>query len=211
MDDDGDTPTDDGDTGSDTMDDTDEDTGGNEEEDDSAPDEGGGDDTGADTIDGGGDSGGDTGSDTMDDDGDSGGDDKSDSDGEDNDNADNSEENPIQQMEDEIFKDLSDSQKQIRDYEMKSNYIKLHDSINDILQRLNNVYKTDENIRIVDFVTKQLISLKDMVKDYLTKTYITKTFQENMLFYQHCLVIMSDLNRLIIEILPDLDGNKPVC
>ena len=210
MDDDGDTPTDDDDTGSNTMDD-DGDSGGNEEEDDSAPDEGGGDDTGGDTIDGGGDSGDDTGSDTMDDDGDSGGDDKPDSDGEDNDNADNSEENPIQQMEDEIFKDLSDSQKQIRDYEMKSNYIKLHDSINDILQRLNNVYKTDENIRIVDFVTKQLISLKDMVKDYLTKTYITKTFQENMLFYQHCLVIMSDLNRLIIEILPDLDGNKPVC
>ena len=200
--DDDDAPTDDGDTGSDTMDD-DGDSGGNEEENDSAPDEDGGDDTGGDTIDGGGDSADDTGSDTMDD--------NSDSDGEDNDNGDNSEENPIQQMEDEIFKDLSDSQKQIRDYEMKSNYIKLHDSINDILQRLNNVYKTDENIRIVDFVTKQLISLKDMVKDYLTKTYITKTFQENMLFYQHCLVIMSDLNRLIIEILPDLDGNKPVC
>ena len=53
---------------------------------------------------------------------------------------------------------------------------------------------------IVDFVVNNLLKLKDMVCYYLTETFNTKSYQENMLFYQQCLVVMSSIQKLIPEI-----------
>ena len=65
---------------------------------------------------------------------------------------------------------------------------------------INEVIKDTINIKIVDFVVNNLLKLKDMVCYYLTETFNTKSYQENMLFYQQCLVVMSSIQKLIPEI-----------
>ena len=109
-------------------------------------------------------------------------------------------EESLDKIENDLFADMTPEQRNIQDKELKNNFILLNDALSDILERLAKVYKTNDNIKIVDFANRTLLKLKDMISYYLTNTYITKTYQENMLFYQHCLIIMSDTEKLIAEI-----------
>ena len=113
---------------------------------------------------------------------------------------DGGEKSELQQAEEPLYQDLSDEQKNIRDKELKNNFVELNETLTTILERMNKVVKDTVNIKIVDFVVNNLLKLKDMVCYYLTETFNTKSYQENMLFYQQCLVVMSSIQKLIPEI-----------
>ena len=113
---------------------------------------------------------------------------------------DGGEKSELQQAEEPLYQDLSDEQKNIRDKELKNNFVELNETLTTILERMNKVVKDTINIKIVDFVVNNLLKLKDMVCYYLTETFNTKSYQENMLFYQQCLVVMSSIQKLIPEI-----------
>ena len=113
---------------------------------------------------------------------------------------DGGEKSELQQAEEPLYQDLSDEQKNIRDKELKNNFVELNETLTTILERMNKVVKDTVNMKIVDFVVNNLLKLKDMVCYYLTETFNTKSYQENMLFYQQCLVVMSSIQKLIPEI-----------
>ena len=153
-----------------------------------------------DNPDGGGDAGDgtDAGGDDM------GGDDTSgdETDGGSDDSGDNQngQDSELKAAEDELYSDLSDQQKLLRDKTLKINYIELHKTITIILERLNTVVKDTYNLQILDFVIDTMERLKEYVKDYLTETFDTKTYQENFLFYQQVLITIKKISDMIPQI-----------
>ena len=137
------------------------------------------------------------------------GDEEQDSNGDEDseDDSGDEESSELQTSQDDLYKDLNDEQRNIQDKELKTCFISLNENITEIIERMNNIMKNDFNIKILDFAITQLLKLKDMVTYYLTNTYNTKTYQENTLFYQQCLVIMSAIQKLLPEITIEPDDN----
>ena len=166
------------------------------------PDEGGTDDAGADmnTPDTG---GTDYTQEDMDEDPDNpdgGGNDADNPDGnmDDTDTTDNAEEdNPLKDMEKDLFKDLTPEQISIKNAELLQNYIDLYDTINSIFDNINMIPKTYENTRALEFIAEKLIELKDIVNMIITTTYITRTYVENLTTYKECLLMLKQINTML--------------
>ena len=163
-------------------------------DDDSGDDSGGGDGS----IDDG--AGGDTdqGDGTIDDTGDggAGGDGGDDPDGGD---ASGNINDDIKNIEANILADLSDEQKKIQSDELRQNFINMYNSVVDIIDKVNNIQKDEESLSVFEFISTQLLILKDTVNMTITKTFDTKSYYENMNTYQHCLAILVTVDKLIKE------------
>lgn len=103
-------------------------------------------------------------------------------------------------QEDEIFSDMSPEQRRIQDEELKDNYIKLYNTIGDLIGRLNQIAVNNATREPIGFVQSQLNDLKQYVFKYLTEVYSTKTYIENNINYQQYLVILSNINNLLIQL-----------
>ena len=66
----------------------------------------------------------------------------------------------------------------------------------------NKIAKTYENISIIDFVSNQLIDLKDMVNTILITTFETRTYVENLIEYEKCLHMLNQINEVLKSIIP---------
>jgi hypothetical protein len=186
-------------------------------------------DTGDETGDEGGDSsgdntGGDTGDDgstddefSVDDDSSSddssddwsGDDDTSDDDSSDTDDGTNTIQNGLSATEKEIFDNLSPEQQVIKVGELKGLFSTLYYSIDDIYNKLTKIdnLKPDSS-KIVSRLSNTLDELKIYIEDYLTKTFDTKSYTENMVIYQKYLVIFNSVNKVLEKI--NIDINKEI-
>ena len=212
------TPTPD-DTGSDEGEDSDnfmDDSG----DDDTTADEGEpaeGDDTGDDTAGEGepaeGDTGGDEGEDSdnfMDDgNGEGEGDEGESSEGEDggDEGEENSDDFGIDKIEDELFSTLTPEQRDIKNTELKNQFIDLYSVIGITLDRINNVSKSNENVEALGFVTQKLLELREMIDYIITKSYATKTYIENNIIYQQCISTLNLISEFINNI-PNVNGDE---
>lgn len=152
-------------------------------------DEGGGDEGGDDTDytdDAGGGDEGDTGGDT-------GGDTSGGGDGQ-------VEADDARGMEEEIFKDLTKDQVDIKHKELKSNFTELYDSITNIIDRVNDIPNSDNYLQTITFVSNQLANLKQMVADYVNNVYSTKSYMENAMNYNRFLATLKGINDILEEI-----------
>lgn len=104
------------------------------------------------------------------------------------------------ETEDEIFSDMNPEQRRIQDEELKENYIRLYNTIGDLINRLDQVSVNNFTREPMDFVQKQLIDMKDFVFKYLSEVYSTKTYIENNINYQQYLVILSNINNLLVQL-----------
>lgn len=126
------------------------------------------------------------------------GDDNTDDESEDD--SESGEQGELQSLEDDLFKDLSPEQMNIKLLEIKKQYLEVYTTITDILSRTNKIPKTTENIKVLEFVTNKLMELKELVQFYLSNTFDTKTYTENLVNYQQYLVVLNTVNRLLKEI-----------
>ncbi len=108
--------------------------------------------------------------------------------------------NEIKTQEDEIFSDMSPEQRRIQDEELKENYIKLYNTIGDLIGRLNQITVDNESREPIAFVVNQLTDMKQFVFKYLSEVYSTKTYIENNINYQQYLVILSNINELLLKL-----------
>ena len=108
--------------------------------------------------------------------------------------------NDLKSMEDEIFADLSDQQKDIRDNELKTQYINLYNVINDAEKRINNITKNEQTGRVLEFITRKMNELKQLIHHNLTKVYITRTYTENQTALQQCIAIMNIICNMLDSI-----------
>ena len=96
----------------------------------------------------------------------------------------------LRELEKEIFDQLSDQEKQIKIKELKSLFTDFTVNCDSIIDKANNIPKTVENIKVVDFINKTLIDLKKYSGDYLINTFDLKTYIENLVQFQKFLSVL---------------------
>ena len=106
----------------------------------------------------------------------------------------------LKSMEDEIFADLSDQQKDIRDNELKQNYILLYDTIDEAEKRINNIVKDEKTGRVLEFITRKMNELKRLIHHNLTKVFDSRTYIENQTALQQCIAIMNTICNMLDSI-----------
>ena len=127
-----------------------------------------------------------------------GGDDGTTGDG--TDDAGSDEASELQQLETELFSNMTPEQIKLKNIELKTQFVNLYDSIDKTINRVNKIPKTDENVKVLSFVTKKLMELQDLVKTNVTQTYNTKTYIENEVDFQHSLAIFNTIGKILDEL-----------
>lgn len=116
-------------------------------------------------------------------------------------------ESELKSLENDIFKDISPEQMNIKIMELKKQYLEVHVTITDVLTRTNKIPKTSHNMSVLEFIINKLMELKDIVQFYLANTFDTKSYVENMVNYQQYLATLNTINRLLKEISRKKENN----
>lgn len=106
----------------------------------------------------------------------------------------------LKDAENDIFNGLSDQDKVIKINELKDLYQDLYNHIITLYDKVNDIPKDDELIKVYNFVIDNLSDLKQFVYDYLTNTFDNKTYLENMVNYKKYLSTLNVINGILEEI-----------
>ena len=106
----------------------------------------------------------------------------------------------LEQGEKEVYAELKPEQFNIRKEELKNRFKDFNEMIVDTLNKLNKTTKTSYDIGMIEFVTNKLLSLKDLSRDYLIKTFNTKTYEENKAELETMFYSLQKLSNMIEEI-----------
>ena len=106
----------------------------------------------------------------------------------------------LKDAENDIFNGLSDQDKVIMINELKDLYQDLYNRIITLYDKVNDIPKDDELIKVYNFVIDNLSDLKQFVYDYLTNTFDNKTYLENMVNYKKYLSTLNVINGILEEI-----------
>ena len=137
------------------------------------------------------------------------GEDYTDDSGEDDDYGDESEpsDDEVKRVEDEIFSNYNADQLAIMNTDLKKNFNRLFVMLDDLVDHINDIPKIAEHIELIEFVSNKLAELRDMVSDYLYKTYKTKSYTENRIAYNKFLLTVKQINAIISKI-PSIKVDK---
>ena len=116
------------------------------------------------------------------------------------DETEDGQEDQVKTQEDEIFANMTPEQRKVQDEELKENYIRLYNTIGDLISRLNQLSVDNTSREPISFVQNQLNDMKEYVYKYLSDVYSTKTYIENNINYQQYLVILSNINNLLTQL-----------
>lgn len=106
----------------------------------------------------------------------------------------------IRDAEGEIFANLSDKDKINKVNELKTLYEDLYNRIATLHDKVNEIPKDDDLIKVYNFVTDNLADMKEYVYDYMTSTFDNKTYLENMINYKKYLSTLNVINGILEEI-----------
>lgn len=106
----------------------------------------------------------------------------------------------LKSLQDDLFDSLTDEQIAIKDKELKNNFISLYDTIEVTCNRVNDISKSTSMIKPLEFIAEKLNDLSDQVSDYLTYTYKTKTYPENMIMFNLFMHSLSAINDMLSSI-----------
>lgn len=109
----------------------------------------------------------------------------------------------LNEIEDQLFADLTDEQKKFKHKELKMNFVRLYDSADKSLNRINKIPKTDTNVQVLKLAARKLVELKDMIHINITETYYTRTYFENDILYRQCLAQFDAVSRLLAELIDE--------
>ena len=97
----------------------------------------------------------------------------------------------------ELFKDLTDEQKAIRDKELYRNFYSMYTTINDLSIKINKIPTTGNTLYKIDTISKNITDLKEILYDYIMQTFSTKTYLENHKMYYEFIVAFNEINKML--------------
>jgi len=109
-------------------------------------------------------------------------------------------EDEIKALEDELFSKFNDQQISIMTTDLKKQYAKLYDMLENVIERINQAPKEDNYIKAIEYVSNNLSDVKDMLNDYLVYTFSTKSFIENQINYKRFCITVKQINAMIERI-----------
>lgn len=110
-----------------------------------------------------------------------------------------SEVDDIKKKEEELL-NLSDDELEIKHRELKNSFLAMFDMTNNFIDRLSGITTGDENTKVIEFISNKLISIRDMITDYMNYTYKTKSYIENSINYNRFLVQLNSINKILRQL-----------
>ena len=120
-----------------------------------------------------------------------------DTDDEDEDNIYNINDEHLQNRETSLFSNMTQSQINIMKSELLQNYVNMYDSVCLCFDNVNKIEKTFNNKQIINFISNELLKLKDYTNQIITNTFNTKTYFENKKMYEQCLLILKQIHLIL--------------
>lgn len=115
----------------------------------------------------------------------------------------------IKQQEEELYGDLTIEQLNARHRELKSRFLDLYDVTKSILNRIDNINISEENIAPVKYISKTLNDLNDILIEYVNNAYSTKSYTENAVNFNRFLAILKGVEKVFNEFnTQDNDGKS---
>ena len=97
----------------------------------------------------------------------------------------------------------------IKNRELKQKFIDIYKTTSYILYKFTSVPKSSFNNKSIVFVVNKLNKLRDIVFDYISETFFTKTYIENSIMLQEFIVTLNTINNIISELQIEFkDENK---
>ncbi len=118
------------------------------------------------------------------------------------------EENEIKQLEDEVFSDIDQSSKNIRDKELKKLFVEMYNNISSMLIKINLIQKNESNLEIVEFSVRKLMESRTSIYDYLIDSYKNKSYIENSLMYYEFIAVIEKIHNLIDKYMKKQDDSN---
>lgn len=125
-----------------------------------------------------------------------------------NDSLDSSENDPhqrLKELENEIFDQLSEPEKQMKINELKKLYGVLIDKADSLYKLTQEISKTDDTVRMIDYTLNTLLDLKTYLKDYVIDVYDNRTYLQNSVNFQKFLTIFDAIHAIFKEIKKQLE------
>lgn len=106
----------------------------------------------------------------------------------------------LKSQEEELYRNLTPEQLDIKHSELKNNYLVMYDNINSIIERISNASVDEKDIPVIEYISNTLSRLKDMLIQYMDTTYKTKSYISNAITYNRFLVVLNSLNNIFNEL-----------
>lgn len=111
------------------------------------------------------------------------------------------------ELEKELFSDLTEDELNVLNKKLKEQFIAIFDVSDNLITMVNEIPKRENLIKVIEFISNKLSELREMVTDYLTDIYHTKSYMENSIAYNQFLAVLSGINKILDEIKVEEDEN----
>jgi hypothetical protein len=106
----------------------------------------------------------------------------------------------LQQLEDDLFSNLNDGQKKIKIVELKTLFVKMYHDADELINKINKIPKTEDNINILERIINTLSELKSNIEFYMVNTFKTLTYIQNSINLQKNMAIFNAIKEIFKEI-----------
>lgn len=107
----------------------------------------------------------------------------------------------LKSAEAELFQDLGPDKLAIKTEELKTRFKDLYDSINGSLDKLNKISRTTDDADEIDFLVRKLLDIRDLTRDGLIKSFVTKTYVENQVELKRLIALYGAITSCFTNIL----------
>ena len=118
-------------------------------------------------------------------------------------NATPAEEEPVDELkaqEEDMYSTLTPAQLDVKHKELKSRFLDMYDMTTELVDRIGDAVVTEENIAIIEYISKRLNSLRTMMSDYVSSIYSTKSYIENSINYNRFLAVLNGIDKMLNQI-----------
>ena len=102
--------------------------------------------------------------------------------------------------EQEVFSDLKPEQMAVKHKELKKQFKNFNDTIFSAIDKINNISHASYDDSLLSFISRKLLELKDMSRDYLLDVYDTKSYIENQIQLQKMVTTFNYITNLLSNI-----------
>lgn len=113
----------------------------------------------------------------------------------------------LKELEGEIFDQLSEPEKQMKINELKKLYGVLIDKADSLYKLTQEISKTDDTVKMIDYTLNTLMDLKTYLKDYVVDVFDNRTYLQNSVNFQKFLTIFDAVHSIFKEIKKQLESD----
>lgn len=118
--------------------------------------------------------------------------------GEDNQSGEEEEEN---KNDSDMFYSLSAEEQQLKIMELKKLFSNLYSSCNDLIERINDLDVSEDNIKQIGRISAVMNDARDYIADYIIHIFPSRSFIENDIAFNKFLMIINSVSNVLDKII----------